>query len=542
MELSRRPIISTTGVFLAAAIIALAYSLCTDHQWEDYWITFRSAKNLATGNGLVHNVGERLHTFTSPLGVLLPALSSLLTGNSSDIAALWVFRGFCILAFAGAAALMFSTASSMGLHRAAAAFLAAWLLTDNKSQDFSANGMETSFLLLFLAYMLWSLFTDRGRRRWLHLGLSWAGLMWTRPDGFIYIGAMGLAVLFFNDATRSGLTRKQWLPIMFKAALVCTAVYLPWFAGAWLYYGTPVPHTIIAKAAIAGPKPLWGILWSFIKQPIAGLIAPGAIDAVFGPSNMRFGGWPLLVEYACRAIAILAYLVWLFPRVRWEARAASFVFAAFIAYLDYYPAYPASWYLPGPAWLGLLALAGLLELALAPVSRMSDWRKVLRPAAISVAGAFVVFGIWMSLHSGRLFATQQKIVDGGNRRDIGLWLRDNSKPGDTVFMECLGYIGYYSGLRTLDFPGLSSPEVVRVCRESNQNWSVMVRELQPNWLVLRPQEATVVLLSGGAETSAQYELAATFDVTGKLEKLDLYGEGLLAFDSCFFVFRRAVSP
>ena len=27
-------------------------------------------------------------------------------------------------------------------------------------------------------------------------------------------------------------------------------------------------------------------------------------------------------------------------------------------------------------------------------------------------------------------------------------------------MECLGYIGFFSGLKTLDIPGMSSPEVV----------------------------------------------------------------------------------
>lgn len=536
-----RPILSATSVVIAAAIIALAYALCTDHTWEDYWITFRSAKNLATGNGLVHNPGQRLHSFTSPIGVLLPALGSLVTGNTSDMAALWVFRVMSIAAFAGAAGLMFMTARGMRLHHVAGFFLVAWLLTDNKSQTFAANGMETSFLLLFIAYSAWALFTDRGSRRWLHLGLAWAGLMWTRPDSFIYIGAMGLAVMLFNDPESSGLQRKDWLRILLKAGLVCTAVYLPWFIGSWVYYGTPIPHTITAKAGLAGPKPFGGALLTFIKLPFTGIFDDGPVEIAFAPPNIKFGGWPLALSYACRGLAVLCYVVWLIPGVRWQSRAASLVYAIFIAYLSYYPAYPASWYLPGAAWLGLLALAGLLEKALDLGSGLRLWHKSLRRGAILLAASVASLGAWMSFYSGQVFATQQKIVDGGNRRNIGLWLKENAKPGDTVFLECLGYIGYYSELRTYDFPGMSSPEVVKASREFNHNWQHIVGSLKPNWLVLRPQEALHVMPGGTVSADTRYELVKTFDITERLEKLDLYGEGLLAFDSCFLVFHR-VSP
>lgn len=75
---------SAWTVFGLAFVAAFMWACFTGHVWEDYYITYRSSKNLATGHGLVFNHGERLHTFTSPLGVLLPAAASLLTGNSSD--------------------------------------------------------------------------------------------------------------------------------------------------------------------------------------------------------------------------------------------------------------------------------------------------------------------------------------------------------------------------------------------------------------------------------------------------------------------------
>lgn len=60
--------------------LCLGWAAVTSHVWEDFWITFRSSKNLAAGHGLVFNPGDRLHTFTSPLGVLLPAAASLAAG------------------------------------------------------------------------------------------------------------------------------------------------------------------------------------------------------------------------------------------------------------------------------------------------------------------------------------------------------------------------------------------------------------------------------------------------------------------------------
>jgi hypothetical protein len=76
-----KPVILVVGtVFL----VAFAFAAYTHHAWEDYWITYRISQNLATGHGLVYTPGERLHAFTSPLGVLLPAGFCWLTGNRSD--------------------------------------------------------------------------------------------------------------------------------------------------------------------------------------------------------------------------------------------------------------------------------------------------------------------------------------------------------------------------------------------------------------------------------------------------------------------------
>ena len=89
-------------VFVLAFCIAAAFALATNHAWEDYYITFRVSKNLATGRGPVFTPGERVHAFTSPLNMLLPAALSYATGNRSDAAVLWLFRVISAASFAGA--------------------------------------------------------------------------------------------------------------------------------------------------------------------------------------------------------------------------------------------------------------------------------------------------------------------------------------------------------------------------------------------------------------------------------------------------------
>ena len=215
-------------VFAVALLVTLGWALATNHVWEDFYITFRSSKNLVTGHGLVFIPGERLHTFTSPLGVLLPAAASALTGAHSDPAAIWVFRVWCAAAFAGAAVLLWTLARRFQYGAWAVTALVAGMVLDAKSIDFTTNGMETGFLLLFIACTLWAMFGCTGRR-WLQLGLAWGALMWTRPDSFLYIGLLSAGVFFFNDPARTGLTRWQWLKVFVLAGLVCTAIYLPWF-------------------------------------------------------------------------------------------------------------------------------------------------------------------------------------------------------------------------------------------------------------------------------------------------------------------------
>ncbi len=542
MDLSRKHN-SSLGlvVFSAAFLLAMGWALATNHVWEDYYITFRSSKNLATGFGLVFNHGEKLHTFTSPLGVLLPAAASMLTGNTSDMGALWIFRIWSAAALAGAAALLWAIARRFAYGRCAAVVLVALVVLDAKTLDFTINGMETGFLLLFIAYTLWAMLACSGRR-WMHLGLAWGGLMWTRPDGFLYIGLLSVGVFLFNDATRTGLTRAQWVRLFFQAGALCTVVYLPWFLWAWWYYGSPVPHTIVAKGNIpSDAKTLLGALKTLLQFPWTVWQGQTSLEAAFLPSYFQIGGWPTVAVTIARWLGLILAFQWVLPW-RVEVRTASLVFCGMHVYLSYFPYFPFPWYLPGTSLLAAVMIGGMIAqwMAVRKEGRVArgTWSRVGGGLIAVVPLALLGAQGWLSWQMLREMKVEQKLTATAVRRKTGEWLHDHAKPGDTVFMEPLGYIGYFSGLKTYDYPGLSSREMVRAIKVLKMNWAYLADYLSPDWMVLRPFEIMRMRTEVMRLFSESYEVAAEFNSLDLIKQQSIYGQNYVEFDAHLTVFRR----
>jgi hypothetical protein len=520
-------------IFLAVISVALGFALRTNHIWEDYYITWRSSQNLATGHGLVYTKGERLHTFTSPLGVLLPAVASLLTGNRSDMAALWVFRLMSISALGVAAVLLAGAVGRRAGGSLGILLAVGWLAFDAKTVDFAINGMETGFLVLFVAYSLWAHLTP-GPRQWRHLGAAWAGLMWTRPDAFITIGLLAAGFWLFDDPAKSGIRRGELFRTYLRAGLLTSALYLPWLLWSWGYYGSPIPNTIAAKSGIGEPRSVANFLMTVVKLPVTAWSSAGSSEATFLPAYHLFGGWPPYLVLVARGLAALCGVLWLLPFLRGSTRAASFAFFGLHCYLSYFPYFPFPWYLPGATLLGIYCWASLL--AVLPES--GSGARWARPLALAAIGIVLAGAGWTTWQAARTFAAQQRLVEEGNRRRIGEWLRDRSQPGDAVFMEPLGYIGYFSGLKTYDFPGMSSAEVVQARRVIGNSWAKLIANLRPRWVVLRPNEVNGVNDDDLEVLTRTYRIAQEFSVIDAVETLDVRGLPYLKFDARFIVYER----
>jgi len=523
-------------IAILAAAIALAFVLHTKHAWEDYYITFRASKNLAMGNGLVFTPGEKVHSFTSPIGVLLPALASYLVGPKSDLAALWLFRIMSISALSGAAVLVFST-----LRRTTGTYLGAWLaagflILEAKTIDFSTNGMETGFLLLFTVWAIWAT-CNPSPKQWRHLGAAWAGIMWTRPDGFIYIGLLGAGFWLFNFFATERQDRLASFILLLKAALLCTVLYLPWIIWATSYYGTPIPHTITAKGSVSDGKTIFGALKTFALLPVNLWTGETTVPGALMPTYYQAVAWPSILTITAKVFGAVAMLAWLCPGLRPQVRAASLAFHGGNAYLTYFPYFPFPWYFP---ILGLLAAIvwGALasKLFYSSVSGRQLW--IRRGLVMFAAGWLLITQATLTIKAAGQMEAKQRLVYDGNLRRIGEWLATNANPNDRVFLEPLGYIGYFSQLRTDDYPGLSCPRMVEA-RKGAKDWSSILIVLSPEWAVIRRSEAMQIEREQPGFLSTFYKPVQHFNVLDQVAKADIPDHFMLEFDADFTVYRRS---
>jgi hypothetical protein len=531
----------------AVLLVGLVFAAYTQHTWEDYWITFRASRNLATGHGLVFTPGERLHSFTSPLGVLLPAAFCWLTGNQSDNLVLWLFRVVSTGSLAAGVVLLFRALQTLQLRRVSCWLTVALIGLDAKIVDFSINGMETGLLVFFLALAIHGLVVP-GPRQMLRIGVGWAGLMWTRPDSCVYIAILGAGTLFFLSGRTAGKSRIEWGKMLFAAGLVCAALYLSWFLWAWWYYGTPIPHTITAKAANKPPILFDDLVADLVIFPLR-LLIPFAsrMPFTFLPAYSDLGGWHISLAAVSYALGLPAVFAWLIPGVRPQTRLFSLAYFLGNFFLTAVLKGNPPWYLPTVAVFGYLTIGLIFDQALCLASRLPQlgWArgwcchlaKVLRVSAVGL----VIGQATVTVCVARQLQVQQELIETGLRRPIGLWLRDHAQtPHDTVMLEPLGYIGYYSGLKMLDWPGLASKKVVEARKRLGPRWEHQVGlELMPDWLIQRPTEAQTGEFLDPESLQKFYELVRVFDATDKINATRwLPGRPYLQYDQTFLVFHR----
>ena len=252
------------------------------------------------------NPGERVHSFTSPLHTLLLAGLSVLTGNGSEQPVLWLSRILLSGVLAWAVLILLRVCRQAGFALAATAFLALFLMIESKTVDFTINGMEVPLMIFFLALAMFAHIQSGRSTNWRLLGIAWAGLQWTRPDGFVYGGLLAAGFLLF-PVTRSAPARKDTVVLYGKALALSIVLYLPWLVGAWLYYGSPIPHPLTARLGSVDS------LGSLSLQQWKELFVTRTLDAMFTPSySTRLPGWFWRINAVySRVLAGLAALYWL---------------------------------------------------------------------------------------------------------------------------------------------------------------------------------------------------------------------------------------
>ena len=281
MGLAARGLVRGAGVALSFLpwlallgwLSAVAWFLC-----DDAFISFRYARNLLEGHGLVFNPGEYVEGYTNFLWVLeLAALWGVL-GIPPERAAPWLSAA-CTVGVVAALGVWLARVPGVG-HRWLVAWMAFGLLCTSATFAVwtSGGGLETRQFTLFMVLGVVCLSLWRsGRRGLVAASLSLALAAWTRPEGLL-TGLVCIGWFAVQSMVDAGRPRPDWRRLAWLAApfVVLVAAH---YVFRYAYYGEWLPNTYYAKHVRPWYESGFRYLWAAALETGLYLLLPLAAVA-----------------------------------------------------------------------------------------------------------------------------------------------------------------------------------------------------------------------------------------------------------------------
>lgn len=516
-------------IAISAILLRLFFWAYTQRTWEDALISVLHAENVFEGIGFTHYKPDEgpVHGFTSPLSVLVPLLGELLH-SGWGLAALKLASALTGGLTVIAAWLLVRDYRELGLSTPAFLTVAALLAWDHHQMLWGMAGMETQMVVLILIVSAWSLRQQNPALQ----GTMAALCLYARPDFLPWV------LIMFAELLRQSIKRKDLGPFR-KALIWSVGLYAPWIAFTTLYYGSPIPNTILAKA---GVYPFWWkqpeLTFAKVRHEVWYLITQ-RIYLALGPSHGGNGtgffylfdrGWIALTMLALAALGI-ATAIWKRQWTLWP------LIAFLLGYTFYYVVLvPAvfGWYIVPMCAMAVFFSARGLE----DVSRWAALprrRTVTAVVALSYA-ASILFSLTITMPGERSI---QLIIEEKVRRKVGEYLAQKMTRGQKVVSEHLGYSSYYSRQAIYDLPGLVSRRVVDFFRANPDKRTLLglIEFADPDYVVFRPFELEYYAKTPAwPPISQRYEFVQEFGISP--EDRDQLFQQERNIDQRFLVYRR----
>jgi arabinofuranosyltransferase len=396
----------------------------------------RYAWNLAHGDGLVWNPGERVEGITSFLSTITMTLGALLFDKSG--AALFVqISGIAVVL--GVALMGRRLARSLDVAPSFGLIAAAVVLAYYPLSYWSLMGMETGLLTaLATAALLVATRLGPDPRGSKVLGLLLGSMFATRPDAAVpaaTILVFRAAWIIVRHADGRGVRRRlaalaSWLPeaAVFAAILAGLTLFRV------IYYGSPVPNTYDLKME-GWPLGLrlrngWRFVVPFLETSRYLLAL-----AVCSVALRRDGRGLLLL---CFAGSVIACQIWV------GGDAWSY------------------WRMLVPGAVALIVLA--VDAACTLVRRAARTERAPLTAILGVACFVAVFWAadWPFLEELRMETPAYTVALNRFTVEDGLALARWADPQGSVAVASAGAVPYYSGLRGVDVLGKSDRTIARL--------------------------------------------------------------------------------
>jgi hypothetical protein len=479
---------------------------------DDAYITFRYARNLVAGEGLVYNPGERVLGTTTPLYAGLLAGIGLFAGGVEapfPKIAMWVNAS----ADAATCLVLLYIGRKFGVPLAGAAAGLVWSILPY-SVTFAIGGLETSVFVLLLTATTACYLAER--YTWAALLAGLAGL--TRPDGALLVGPMvaDRLVLAMRKAERVAITPRE--------IAAFTLPVLGWVLPATIFYGSPIPQSIAAKTAayLLPPEAAFTRLVQHYATPFMDNLTFGSAGIVAGLVL-----YPFLAAIGARRLLKKSGRIWPWLLFPWTW---------FLAFAIANPLI-FRWYLAPPLPAYIFAILAGVDFILKDLRFSSGpgLRQYLAAGLLVILPAALVLRGWVRQpdHGPQLPAPDMAYIELELKYiEAAKYLEPvlSTTPGNPVLAAAdIGALGYFTGAPILDTLGLISPEAAGYY-PTRPEYYVNAYAVAPG-LVLDERPEFIVLLEvyGREGLFKDPEFLAEYDLIHIVET-DIYDSaGMLIF-------------
>jgi hypothetical protein len=455
-------------VILLLAVMALSCGwLYRNFTQDDAFITYRYARNIASGHGFVYNLNEPVLGTTTPLYTLVLALLGKLSGQDIRL----ISHLISVLSLWISGIILYYLGRGSGTLQAAAVAL----VFISNPLLISAIGMETFFLIAILLLALKSYVKEKFKLTGVLLGL----LLLTRYETMLFAGLLGMHFL----------VRRRQLPVW----LISTAtLFAIWIVFAWYTFGHIIPQSALAKLTVltAGdgyPFPLGAAIWWRVygaQTTWYYTLLPLAIFGSYSALRNKMHEQAYILVLAWSGIYFVA---------------ASLVAGSF------------SWYygplIPGFSILlvwGVDFLARFLSRLLRQIYSVVHSDQAFGAAAFTVIMLGLVT-LQLSSWTKGWINYRGHIVDSRyiHYREVAEWLNHYASDDESLAAREIGVLGYYTHIKIIDLFGLVTPDLTPWLAEGDTETLRKVVELYAPDYLLASQSDSV-------EKTLGYEPAQRF--------------------------------
>lgn len=445
-------------LLLVAAAAAWVFRFVQD----DAFISFRYARNMARGNGLVFNVGEPVEGYTNFLWTLIHVIPERFGWNTPVFSEL---LGIATMVVTVAIVLVVSRRlfASRGF-----ALLVGLVLVANMSfLGYATGGLETMMQTMCLMGVVWALLpalmdgTQRLSAPRLLLAGGASGLaVLTRLDSVVFLAVLFVAACVVQwRADRTSPMNPVRTVLL--SAVPAAVLVVPWLIWKLDYYGQLLPNTFYAKSASGPLQPvLYGLLYV-----LAYFISYGAFLLIgrFRKYRRSFFEVPGVAALLAVVPVWLLYICYV---------GADFMEYRFMVVITPLLAMLAAWLLDRFVRLR----SQVLLLAVLAVFALSH-QLVVNPIPFPVL-SFKTINHWPTESDTTWFA-------------LGELLHENFPGGPeaegqpTIAVAPLGVISYFADLESIDMLGLTDADVARNGDDAQMYYPGHVKMATPDYLESR---------------------------------------------------------